>query len=816
VGPRNTKNFCARALVLTRVSISDDARRFVSLLPNDYTKWGDMGRCSTTTQVKQFVCVALSLSLSVFCWAQNTEAPKQPGHKSSASSASEKGLAQNTGAQNATAPKAKQTKETQSQLGEAESNVERRIVTTGDLSKVCPDQACPSTVTAIVLGNNAGAVNPITGKVISVVGNAAIIQFTGPQTFQASKVMILDQSANKGANASIAALLNVQDASGLNQKRVTLRGDFRNGQDCRDGYLSDVNLNLIPLTVIGTQERTATISYLASNDFIPDTVTLLCAQKPPITVPFTVFRGVHTATIGFTSQDITDEFCGGSCKDLTSDDVTISLQPFDSDAQAKLLRVTIGRVWVEVTALPEYAPTAVMVEVHQKDKPKAITFAKRLLGPTVDDHQPFVTYTVMDSEAEKANFGRRIAFNYLAINVQIHNPTDQKIQLNKARLWFDCDYAAIPYKNLYSNDPTYLKVNGVAKKYLFGIDHTQRQFPHTLQQVVGTFDSQTGFEKTAFDGADLSGSIFAALTGLFDSTQYSVAVNVFTGIFTPGMRKIIMNPDAMNQKRSSLLAQALDSFVQVPPKGASTTLVFVPRKGLLAWQDTNGQDQQIPVVIDLVRDVHFEPEIVIGVPGSTDQVITAGMTEDQVKKVLGDPTASTESNGQATYTFSTGPYKEVDFKKDGSGVYRVSTMIERAAQEQLVEGKTTVAEAQKLLGSPGLDLKDSMEGGKIWINPPLLKSDLLFGSDNILKKRDYQNALSVLKALKQPKVSDVKQKSEDLALTTDAKQKIDEAFKSGGQAGIYRIPSPDLAHEFIIIRCKDTKPTDSSEVTDIN
>jgi hypothetical protein len=206
-----------------------------------------------------------------------------------------------------------------------------------------------------------------------------------------------------------------------------------------------------------------------------------------------------------------------------------------------------------------------------------------MLGPVVDTHEPYVTYSIEDSETVKRNFGRRIAFNYIVVSLQIHNPTDQTIQLNKSSVWFDCDYVSIANKDLYSNNPATTGHN-----FLFGIDQEQQQHAITLQQVVASFDAQSGLEKSIFDGADLSGAILAGLIGFYNNTEYSVAVNLFTGVLLPGIRNIVTQPDEITKKRTLLLGLSLDSIVQAGPKSSAKTLVFLPKKGILDWQDTRG------------------------------------------------------------------------------------------------------------------------------------------------------------------------------------------------------------------------------------
>jgi hypothetical protein len=741
-----------------------------------------------------------------------TGAPAQGPQASKTKTPEDTSKTKHSVAQSKPAVKKKTTEQAQNLENSAEALQPHVSLFFGDITSLCTAAGCPdaSDLDAYVLGTEAGNESPIPATLQEVGGNQVLVQYSSRASFKPTKLMLIRKST-KGDVSRKTAVMDLQGTGDLKPRKATLSGDFHDGSTCTSGYLSDTSLNSVPVSLIGKPlPRTTTIEYSASDNFIPDTFTLLCGDRSPITVPFIIFRGLHTSTIGFASNDIDDQFCGKPCKDLKSEDVSISLEPSDPDAQAILLTITAGRIWAQVSSLPEYAPSTVLLKINASNK---VTYAKRLLGPVTDNHQPFLTYTVMDSETEKRNFGRRIAFNYFAVNVQVHNPTEQNIQLNKARLWFDCDYAAIPPKKLYSNSKYVTSGDPpLAHKYFFGVDHTQKQFPSTLMQVLNSFDAQTGIEKTIFDGADLSGAVLSALTGLVNDNQYAVAVNIFTGILAPSVRRIIMNPDEMTTKRNSLIVQSLDSVIQAPAKKAASTLVFLPRKGILGWLDTNGQAEQIPVVIDLIRDLHFEPEIVLNLTPPQNQVITAGLTEDEVQKILGAPTTRTENNGALVYTYATGNYKEVDFKKDSSGIYRVSDMKERTPQEQIVVGQTTAADAIKILGGSSADLQDTVDGGKLWLNAPLMKSNLLFGSNNVLKDSKYQDAHSTIQGMKGKTFKEITGKAADLA-TLDAatKKAIQDAASKGPQKGLLQFPSPDLAHETINLQ-GDTAATIDSVV----
>jgi len=727
---------------------------------------------------------------------------QQPAHTGAAAPDSKAGKSEKGQPKPEAKPKPK-PKPKQKQGASQPVEQEQQILAEGDLAKACPSGCSNKNVTVV---NDNNETKP--GELVGTTDGLSIVKFKAPPAFHATKVLVIGEPVVKAdgqKGTAPASVLSVREAAALRDYRVAVRGDFRLDDkgsvvsDCK-GYLSDSQLNSVNVTVVPpVNERTVVIQYVASSDFVPDTLTLQCYKGGTITVPFTVFRGVHQLVTSFTSDSIDQTFCGGECKDVAETNVTLTLIPADSDATVKLLRLTNGRIWVKLTVPPDYAPQALTV---YNSVTKQTVYAKRMLGPVVDSHQPFVTYTIMDSETEKRDFGRRISLNYFAINVQVHNPTTQKIQLNKARIWFDCDYAEIHKQDLTKNDVKYRLVDGKPKKYLFGIDHVQRHFPHTLLQVLGAFDAQTGKEKVIFDGADLTASILSALTGVFDTPEYAVATNIFSGIAVPGFRKIIMNPDAINQKRASLMAQALDTVVQVPSKGAASTLLFLPRKGILGWMDTTGQEEQVPVIIDTIRDIHFEPEVVIDVAASQVQVITVGMTEDQVKSALGDPATRTEQNGTVTYTYSAGPYKQVTFKKDGTGTVRVVSFEERSATEQLTEGKTTIADAEQLLGQSRVDLRDAVDGGKIWVDPPVVGADLRFGKDNVLLKKSYHHASGVLEQMTGQGLDVIVNKAKDLALTDDVKKAIDTTYPKEFSNGVLRIPSPDFAGTFIKLSCE--------------
>jgi hypothetical protein len=225
-------------------------------------------------------------------------------------------------------------------------------------------------------------------------------------------------------------------------------------------------------------------------------------------------------------------------------------------------------------------------------------------------------------------------------------------------------------------------------------------------------------------------------------------------------------------------------------------------------------------MISVVSDVHFVPEVVTALATTGQNGITAGMSEDDVKKILGNPSSIKTDNDQLIYIYDTGPYSEIDFRKDATGSFKVSAFNSRAPQDQIVEGKTKVADAIKILGGDTSLLLDTVDGGKLWPKAPLMNADLLFGSDGVLKKRNYTQALTVLVGKKGSKVADVQTSALGAALNDATKTKITAEFseaiaKTAGTATKFQIVSPDVANQFIELTCSDACNKSNVTITDV-
>ncbi len=209
------------------------------------------------------------------------------------------------------------------------------------------------------------------------------------------------------------------------------------------------------------------------------------------------------------------------------------------------------------------------------------------------DPTPAAAFSIQDSESTRLNFGRRIANRYLALDIVVNNPSARKIQLDKSALWFEADYETVGKR-------------GQPKQVLvFGQDHNLAQFAESFQAVLGTFDSIAGGRQQAYQLLDLGVALLAGLSsgGVLKSAQAKGAVGLITGLVLPRAQAIYWNPEVEKAKRTNLVLQSADRFLQVPPHSSVQTKVFLPRQAILGLN-------RLPVRIAQVRQIHIELEAV--------------------------------------------------------------------------------------------------------------------------------------------------------------------------------------------------------------
>ena len=138
-----------------------------------------------------------------------------------------------------------------------------------------------------------------------------------------------------------------------------------------------------------------------------------------------------------------------------------------------------------------------------------------------------------------------------------------------------------------------------------------------------------------------------------NNTAFRDAVSVFTGVFLPDLRSTVISAEGINRRRTNLVAQTLQDVIQIPAHSAASTIVLLPRTGILAFPNAglDNKGMKVPVIIDNVLDVHLEPEVVTQVtatPVKKGECI-AGNTKDQAREALGKPTGiSTAADNTST------------------------------------------------------------------------------------------------------------------------------------------------------------------------
>jgi len=223
----------------------------------------------------------------------------------------------------------------------------------------------------------------------------------------------------------------------------------------------------------------------------------------------------------------------------------------------------------------------------------AVCFAPCLFGADVPTAEPSAAFSIQDSESTRANFGRRIAKRYLAVDVVVNNPTGKKIQLDKSALWFEVDYETVA------------KPGKPARVLAFGSEHSMAQFAETFPSVLGTFDAIAGGRQQVLQLLDFGVALLAGLSsgGVLNSSRAKGSVALLTGLVLPRVQAIYWNPETEKTMRTNLVMQSADRFIQVPPRSSVQTKVFLPRTAVLGLSRT-------PVRIAQVREIHLDLEVV--------------------------------------------------------------------------------------------------------------------------------------------------------------------------------------------------------------
>lgn len=455
--------------------------------------------------------------------------------------------------------------------------------------------------------------------------------------------------------------------------------------------------------------------------------------------------------------------------------------------------------------------------------------ARRTVKPGQNPAQLNIDMTIMDQTTASRNYGNRIAKRYLLVNLDVRNPGDKKLQFNKSALYFDVDYveaekacagricpgrdflyplATVSTLGLWQPSP--YEPPFVAKRPLrearFGLEQNVKHSPVSYLSALGSFDATA--EKTDADlkALELFASVLSniATGGLVadKSGRLADAASVLASTFLPGVRGIVLNTSQINRLRANLVSQTLQETIQVPPHGSTSTIVLLPREGILSFTDS-----EVPVMIKRVLDVHPVIQVVTELPETSVEKgqCKQDYTKEQARLALGEPTGVTANpNGTSEFTFAKGAVASADFNADG----KLTTCKPRTPSEQL-DAATTLAEANQILTSLGLTAANKIEltdGSTVLADVPGVSktyhfdakgnrtTDYTFAFDEI--KAEVGKKKSDLDTLLETKASTLQKDRSDVvaalakSVPTDAKATTDKPV---------RYPSPEIKDGYVVV-----------------
>jgi len=297
--------------------------------------------------------------------------------------------------------------------------------------------------------------------------------------------------------------------------------------------------------------------------------------------------------------------------------------------------------------------------------------------------------------------------------------------------------------------------------------------------------------------------------------------SVFAGTFLPGLRNIILNAPEINRRRSNLVSQTLQEVVEVPPNNTASTIVLLPREGILAFESA-----EIPVMIDRIIDVHLETEVITPLGESSVQkgVCKFGYSKDQAREALGEPgSVATNPDGTSSFTFAKGPVSSAAFDADGS----LLNCTPRSPVDQLDQA-TKVDEAKQILASqPQLSSVSTAvltDNSTVIFDIPGAKKTYRFDDKGNRAPGDYTFLFQDVKNF-ETKTSGNTKKDFDAFLESQAKTRQPEranqieTVAKGAEgrplADEISYPSPDISNGYVMVKFdkgKDNKKIDSTSI----
>ena len=546
------------------------------------------------------------------------------------------------------------------------------------------------------------------------------------------------------------------------------------------GYIFDKPDGIsYPLTIDDISPSRVVVAYSVPVDFTPRSI-LLSRDKVVANFPYTPAPMLVKNQLVYQAYDLqtlcTKPAAGAMA--ASTEDATVCLShitansPDQPDSEFRAIAMQDSLLFVTAT-MADGVPPNILAAYNPTANLNKTVLLRRVTRAAADQSLLTVEMTPMDQETVRRDFGMRIAEHYLAVTIDVTNRTNKKLQFNKSAMWFDVDFRAVggpnrdPIKVLESTanlmtadtvpapdiyNPAFgpykkknqlfcLKranlVSALDKKkdgstpesdpfcnqvfYRYGIEQSTHLTPVNYTTALAAFDYTT--EKTdrilrfvELLGATLIPISSASIVAQVHNTAFHDSITLFTGTFFPGFRGIVLDPAHINRLRSNLIGQTLQETIAVPPTGFATTIVLLPRDGMLA---VRGHDQT--VVIDRLVDVHIDADVINGskdtpVPADLVQI---GYTMDQVRQALGEPYKMTpeEASGQTVFGYRVGTYSEVAFNKEG----KVIASTQYTLAQQLGQ-KNTLPEATEFLRKNNIDWTrlSLINGNSILVDIPTL------------------------------------------------------------------------------------------------
>lgn len=499
------------------------------------------------------------------------------------------------------------------------------------------------------------------------------------------------------------------------------------------GYVSNADRSEYALaTVNALTADVADLQYSADANFQPSWITLYkdgnsaspaifvaAPAKPPVESDVTYeFEdkkcGTVAATVGANGIKINE-----ATKNDPSDSIT--LKTVSSDA---LFTHVVG-------SAPEVITISSLTIKDENKKDVALNCIARIAAVPSDTGSPLdIIFNIEDQETVHQDFGPGIAEHFVAVRLDVSNRSSKKLQFNKSAIWFDVDYRQSSRKNtptgrqfLAAMTVDLIPINAYdapssthgkcqdrvehgkapatpCREYRFGIEQDHRVSPINYSTTLNVYDSHSERIDRALRAVELFGSVLSTIaTGgavaQVHNSAFKDSATILTSNFLPGYRSIIQDTEGTNRKRANLVGETLQDAVQIPGHGHVTTMVLLPRDAML--QMMNYEEL---VVIDRVLNVHIDPDVLNSVASSVPKnQVEVGYTKDQVREAIGEPTTvTTNADGTSKFTYTTGPYSEVDFDKDG----KVTATTPRSLSDQL-EAAATEDDALKVLRDNSLN-----------------------------------------------------------------------------------------------------------------